>query len=210
LTIICLSDNILSLMSTVETGQLEALFAEVSSLAIRLRGGLAPAGREEGLTGGVSGVLQALAVDGPHTVPGVARARRTSRQNIQVVVNRLKKAGLVEIENNPAHQRSCLVRLTEEGKVALGQIKKAESERFESLLSQIPEEDVACTKRVLSLLRQLLGRQGGNETGQEVANLQQALPTRKERGNYRRQRLPTTPVVKDSTSDEEVFPVNLL
>ena len=197
-------------MSTVETGQLEALFAEVSSLAILLRGGLAPAGREEGFTGGVSGVLQALGVDGPHTVPGVARARRTSRQNIQIVVNRLKKAGLVEIENNPAHRRSGLVRLTEEGKVALGQLQKAESGRFESLLSQIPEEDVACTKRVLSLLRQLLGRQGGNETGQELANLQPARPARKERGNYRRQRPPTSPVVKDSTSDDEVFPVNLL
>jgi len=195
---------------STDLGQLEALFIEVSSLAVRLRGGIAPTGREEGFTGGVSGVLQALGADGPHTVPGVARERRTSRQNIQFVVNRLKKAGLVDIENNPAHKRSSLVRLTESGKAALGRIQVAESGRLESLLAQIPEEDVACTRRVLSQIRHSLGGHAGNETGQQQANLQRSRSPREAKANVRRRRLPAAPAVERPEPEEEEFPLSLL
>ena len=196
--------------SAADTGQLEALFTEVNSLAIHFRGGLGSAGGEEGFTGGVSGVLKALGGDGPHTVPGVARVRRTSRQNIQIVVNRLRKAGLVEIESNPAHKRSALIRLTEKGKVVLGQIQEAESGRRESIFAQIPEEDVACTRRVLSQIRQSLGGEGGNKIVQEPAKLQRPRPSAEPKAKARRPRYAKLPVVEESTADEEVFPLNLL
>ena len=198
-------------MSTLSSaGQLEALFAEVNSIAVRLRSGSASAGREDSFSGGVSGVLQALGADGPQTVPGIARHRHTSRQNIQVVVNRLKKAGLVEMEDNPAHKRSALVRLTEKGKAGLGQIQEAESGRLGRLLAQIPEEDVACTRRVLNQIRQSLAGPAGRETGLEQANLLRSRSARETKPSEGRQRLPKPPVVEESTSNEEDFPLNLL
>jgi hypothetical protein len=116
----------------------------------------------------------------------------------------------VEIEDNPAHKRSSLVRLTERGKAALGQIQKAESERLQSLLTRIPEEDIACTRRVLRQLRQSLGGQGGDETGQEQANLQQSRSAPKSKAHGRSRRAPLAPVVEQSEPDEESFPLNLL
>lgn len=197
-------------MSRSETDQLEALFDEVNSLAIHLRGGLGPVGGEEGFTGAVSGVLQALAAGGPHTVPEVARERRTSRQNIQVVVNRLKKAGLVEMESNPAHKRSSLVRLTGKGKAAFGLIQETESERLESLLAQIQEEDLACARRVLSQLCQSLGGRGVHEAGHGQANLQRSRSSAGAKAKVSRRRNARPPSAMEGTSDEEVFPLNLL
>ena len=191
-------------------GQLEALFAEVSSIAVRLRSGSASAGLEDSFSGGVSGVLQALGADAPQTVPGIARQRRSSRQNIQVVVNRLKRAGLVELEGNPAHRRSALVRLTEKGKAALRQIQQAENKRLVSLLLQLPEEDLAPTVRVLSQIRRSLAGPAGRETGPEQVNLVRSRSASETKPSERRRRPPKPPVVVESTSNEEEFPLNLL
>src|SRR5207247_10216928 len=46
-------------------------------------------------------VLRALSEHGAHTVPQIARLRDTSRQNIQILVNRLASQGLVEFSSNP-------------------------------------------------------------------------------------------------------------
>jgi len=65
--------------------------------------------------------LQVLQRYGPQTVPQIARARFSSRQNIQILINRLKDEGLVEFVNNPDHKRSALVRLTSQGRAAVAQ-----------------------------------------------------------------------------------------
>ena len=49
-------------------------------------------------------------------VPQIARATGTSRQNIQMVVNRLQRSGYIELMTNPSHKRSPRVVLTERGK----------------------------------------------------------------------------------------------
>jgi DNA-binding MarR family transcriptional regulator len=210
LTIFCHYDKVLSILSASKTSRIEALFAEVNAVAIRLRGGLSLIGREDGYSGGVSAVLEALGGDGPRTVPGVARERGTSRQNIQVVVNRLKEAGLVVLEGNPAHKRSALVRLTEQGKSALHQIRQAENKRLEGLLAQIPEEDLACASRVLSEIRQSLVARGGNETDKERPSPRPSRSLGEEETKERRRQYLKPPVIEESTSDEEDFPLNLL
>src|SRR5678815_4790710 len=71
----------------------------------------------------VAGVhlMETLLVHGPQTVPQIGRRKLTSRQNIQVLVNRLVRAGWVYLEPNPAHKRSALVCLTDTGRrLALG------------------------------------------------------------------------------------------
>ena len=197
-------------MNVSKTSQIEALFAEVNAVAIRLRGGLSLIGREDGYSGGVSAVLEALGGDGPRTVPGVARERGTSRQNIQVVVNRLKEAGLVVLEGNPAHKRSALVRLTEQGKSALHQIRQAGNRRLEGLSAQIREEDLACARRVLSQIRQSLVGRGENEIDLEHSSPRPSRSLGETETKEGRRRYRKPPVVEESTSDAEDFPLNLL
>ena len=198
-------------MSTRSTAdQFETFFAEVSGLAARLRGGWPLAGSGDGFSGGVAGVLQALGVKGPRTVPEIARQRQTSRQNVQVVVNRLRKAGLVELEGNPAHKRSALVRLTGRGEAALSQVAQTESRRLESLLAQLSGEDVVAASRVLGQVRQLLAGPTGAAVGQEQANRLPSRSEKQERPDSRPPRPSKPPVVEDSPSADEEFPLSLL
>src|SRR5436305_7931387 len=90
---------------------LEALLIEVNGLANRLKSN----NPKETIPSASRVALQVLQRCGPQTVPQIARARFSSRQNIQILVNRLQKEGLVELVENPDHKRSVLVRLTHRG-----------------------------------------------------------------------------------------------
>jgi DNA-binding MarR family transcriptional regulator len=94
------------------------LIVTVLALFFRLRA----AGMREGAVtswgGGSWGLMRSLALHGPQTVPHLARARPVARQRIQVLVNELAEAGLVEFIDNPHHKRSHLVRLTRAGETA--------------------------------------------------------------------------------------------
>lgn len=74
--------------------------------------------------GGEFGVLRTLALDGPQTVPDIARARPVSRQHCQTIVNGLKAQGFVELVANPRHKRSHLVRITRRGRTHLDGLTK--------------------------------------------------------------------------------------
>src|SRR6266436_1557435 len=88
--------------------EVETLLAEVAALANRLKQASWFGDSKGQLLAGAANVLQILARSGSQTVPQIARARATSRQNIQVVVNRLVTVGYVEAVQNPAHKRSML------------------------------------------------------------------------------------------------------
>ena len=70
-------------------------------------------------TAGRRAILRNLVELGPKTVPELAGMRPISRQYVQVLVNGLRDDGLVELIKNPAHKRSKLVRITEEGRSLL-------------------------------------------------------------------------------------------
>jgi len=61
-------------------------------------------------------MLRSLALEGPQTVPQLARARPVTRQHIQVLADDMAAEGLVEFAPNPAHKRSKLVRMTAKGR----------------------------------------------------------------------------------------------
>ncbi|WP_460071680.1 MarR family winged helix-turn-helix transcriptional regulator [Streptomyces sp. YKOK-I1] len=69
----------------------------------------------EGASVGVRSVLDLLRQKGDMTVPQMARVMALSRQFVQRMVNDAAERGWVESVPNPAHQRSSLIRLTEEG-----------------------------------------------------------------------------------------------
>jgi DNA-binding MarR family transcriptional regulator len=119
---------------------LDALFHEVSALAHRLKQLAARQYHRDGLHPGAASILQLLLQHGPSTVPQIGRIRSTSRQSVQVIVNDLERNGLVELLPNPAHQRSPLVRATDQGKALLplgATAKSIDQTRFEVAAPQL-------------------------------------------------------------------------
>lgn len=104
-------------------------------------------------TAGRRGVLRNLDRQGPQTVP---RARSVSRQHIQVLVNGLLADGLVASEENPAHRKSPLVRLTARGKRGLLATKKREARLLSKLRIDLSATEIDRVTDALRSLRDLL------------------------------------------------------
>ncbi|HWW00157.1 MAG TPA: MarR family transcriptional regulator [Candidatus Acidoferrum sp.] len=194
-----------------------ALLTEVNALAIRLN----QAGRGQdsanGLPAAAYGVLQLLQRHGPHTVPQLARRRSTSRQNIQIVINRLKSQGCVELANNPAHRRSALVNLTSGGQALLIQGAQGYHRMLETLASAIGESELASATRLLNGIRQLLAVEKAPAAA--ARHLRKTSKPRSESPSPARLEKPgppapqpavAKPVAEKTSVDEEEFPVSLL
>jgi len=92
------------------------LFDEALSLAFAVRQWAETLHAELELTASMRGVLEHILLDGPSTVPNIARPRGVSRQHIQQQINMLLEDGFVELRDNPAHKRSSMVALTDKGR----------------------------------------------------------------------------------------------
>jgi DNA-binding MarR family transcriptional regulator len=143
-------------MNSSQSAALLRLFDEIPALFHRLR---AVAGEVHGQTvstAGRRGILRSLDCRGPQTVPQMARARTVSRQHIQVLVNGLLKDGLVASEDNPAHRKSPLVRLTTKGKHRLLASQKRESQLLAHAEFRLPAKEIDRAAEALRSLRELL------------------------------------------------------
>lgn len=97
-------------------------------------------------------VLEFLRAHDAHTVAAIARARSVSRQHIQVIVNDLLDAGLVERVENPSHRRAPLIRLAAVGERTIDDLHAREREVFEPVLAAshwLSEERLAVAAEVL-------------------------------------------------------------
>ena len=186
-----------------ETASLEALFGQVSTLAIRLKQpGKNPVSGLAQLPAAERAVLDIVHRAGAMTVPQIARERSTSRQNIQILVDRLQSAGRVELVNNPAHKRSALVRLTTVGT----QWFTANEPLYRDFLSEIEAElarnEIQAGLSVLRKIHELLSKSGADKEEQRVVAVAEKA------------RSPSRKVAKESAAGEETgveeFPVNLL
>ncbi len=193
---------------------LEALFAEVNALAIQLR---KPAGLiqpDESLPAGGRSVLQILDRHGVQTVPQIARLHASSRQNIQILVNRLAAEGWVEFTTNPAHKRSDLVRLTERGQSLVAAVAERTAGFLEGLSSHVSEMEVVSAAEFLRRLRQLLTGETASE--QTLPTSTRKVPSRTVPGKAAplteqpKQLEPPPAESAESPSDENEFPINLL
>jgi DNA-binding MarR family transcriptional regulator len=106
--------------------------------------------------GGLWGFLRSLQVQGPQTVPQIARARPVSRQRIQRLADEAAESGLVEFTDNPAHRRSKLVRLTPEGATLVGHLTEKIADISEDLAHGMDEQELRTTAKVLRRLREKL------------------------------------------------------
>jgi DNA-binding MarR family transcriptional regulator len=112
-----------------------------------------------GITAGMRAVLDILHERGPRTVPQIARQQGVSRQHIQVVVNALLAAGLVECIDNPDHLRSPLVRLGAAGAKACEAVRRREARVVAGLAKRISGGDLKVTLKTLNAMESGLNRQ---------------------------------------------------
>lgn len=94
-------------------------------------------------------VLAALE-PGPMTVAQIARAWSLARQSVQRVADVLERDGLVTYEENPAHRRAQLVRLTPRGRSALRRIRTAQREWADTLGDRIGTRDLRTANGILA------------------------------------------------------------
>ena len=138
-------------------GALEVLFEETVDLANYLKRQARQTHRGEQLSPSGRILLQSLHLNGPQTVPSLAHVRSTSRQNIQVLVDRLAKDGYVEFVPNPDHRRSDFVQLTAAGQDMLSSANEKEAGLLETLMPHTSEVQVQDAAELLRKLRLLMG-----------------------------------------------------
>jgi DNA-binding MarR family transcriptional regulator len=177
------------------------LLAQVNSIATRLRqkSRTIPDSSAH-LEGAEHAVLEILERLGSLTVPQVARERSTSRQNIQILVDRLEAEGLVELTTNPAHKRSCLVLLTPKGRGSLVESSKEQRQILSQIGSQLSETEINAAVSVLRKIHGLLTDLKPSEDAEPPARFMPATRSTKPK-------LPSQPSIN---SEESGFPVNLL
>lgn len=105
--------------------------------------------KDAGLSASNRAVLESL-VDGPRTVPDIARQKSVTRQHIQLIADELLGMKLIELRENPAHRRSSLLALTREGKAAFAEIRKREAPLLEGLGAVLEPRKTAMTLETLA------------------------------------------------------------
>lgn len=132
----------------------------LSVLVFRLNGVLVAAGdalaQPTGQTSARWRVLAAVEHT-PMTVAQIARAWSLARQSVQRVADLLERDGLVIYEANPGHRRASLVRLTPEGRSALGRIQTAQAEWADALGRELGLKDLTSANRILARVLDALG-----------------------------------------------------
>lgn len=180
--------------------EFKALLLEVNSLAHQLRRSDFASQPGESLLAPGRSVLQILAEQGPQTVPAIAARQNSSRQNVQIIVNRFAAEGLVEFKPNPAHKKSGLVQITEAGlKILTGSLSR--EERLGHVLpAGAAESELKAATMLLRTIKE------------HLATTQQRPPRRELRlvpsDKLMEAALPA--VAASSIIDEGTLPVNLL
>ena len=129
------------------------LALEITATFFRLRaagkkvGAVTPAG------GGILGLMRSLEIEGPQTVPALARSRPVARQHIQHLANEAAQQGLIEFIDNPAHKRSKLLRLTGEGRQFYAELMGRMATLAENLASDMEADEIESAAAVLRRLR---------------------------------------------------------
>ncbi|MEV6944874.1 MarR family transcriptional regulator [Streptomyces sp. NPDC051172] len=103
----------------------------------------------EGVSVGVRAVLDLLRQHDPMTVPQMGRVLALSRQFVQRMVNDAAAQGWVEAVPNPAHQRSSLIRITEEGRATIAAILGREHHLNRQVGGDLTDAELRATVRVL-------------------------------------------------------------
>src|SRR3984893_19133960 len=110
-----------------------------------------------GLTSARWQVLGAIAyAEHAQPVAWLARDMGGNRQNVQRIVNDLRKTGLVTLEVNPHHRRASLVVLTDKGSRTFDEPMRVQAPWANLLSEDLAIKDIDTTRRVVAALRKKL------------------------------------------------------
>jgi DNA-binding MarR family transcriptional regulator len=96
--------------------------------------------------------------DRPATVAQIARSLLLARQGVQRLADVLVRDGLAAYEDNPAHRRAKLLRITPEGRTALRTIQTAQAAWADALGATIGEEELRQVSILLDRVLRAVGR----------------------------------------------------
>jgi DNA-binding MarR family transcriptional regulator len=131
---------------------------EVASLVVAVYDAAAALRRLGDAEAGIAGQTQArwqvmnVISEGDWTVPRVARRLGVQRQSVQRLVDRLRDDDLVELEPNPDHATSPLLRLTERGGRVLREINDVADRWHRSIASSADAAALRATAEFLDWL----------------------------------------------------------
>ena len=95
-----------------------------------------------GLTAAERAVLEYLVRDGAATIPDIARAKSVSRQHIQKLADGLVGKGHAVYRDNPAHKRSQLLEVNEQGAELFRVIVRSEGAVLRKIASVLDDQDL--------------------------------------------------------------------
>ena len=108
----------------------------------------------EGVSVGVRSVLVLLHRYGSMTVPQMGRVMALTRQFVQRMVNDAVDRGWAEATPNPAHQRSSLIRITDEGEAVITAILAREHALNRQVGGDLTDAELrACVRVLKQMLR---------------------------------------------------------
>lgn len=112
-----------------------------------------------GLTSARWQILGAIVgAEHPEPVAWLARNLSANRQNVQRIVNDLKREGLVTFQPNPHHRRAQLVVLTDRGRKTFDAAMALQAPWINALSDGLMVRDIEITHGVLMALRSKLER----------------------------------------------------
>jgi DNA-binding MarR family transcriptional regulator len=92
--------------------------------------------------------------DAPATVAQIARTLHLARQGVQRLADLLVRDGLAAYQDNPAHRRAKLLRLTPQGRSALRAIQTAQAAWADALGAKLGEAELRQTSILLDRVLQ--------------------------------------------------------
>jgi DNA-binding MarR family transcriptional regulator len=95
--------------------------------------------------------------DRPATVAQIARTLLLARQGVQRLADVLVRDALAAYEDNPAHRRAKLLRITPAGRTALRAIQTAQAAWADALGAKIGEEELRKASILLDRVLQAVG-----------------------------------------------------
>ena len=87
----------------------------------------------------------------------IARSLHLARQGVQRLADLLVREGLAAYENNPAHRRAKLLRITPQGRTALRTIQTAQTAWADTLGAKIGEAELRQASILLDQVLQAVG-----------------------------------------------------
>jgi DNA-binding MarR family transcriptional regulator len=147
----------------VERSELGDAFSELVVRVFRLDGMLAAAGDAFAEPAGQSSArwrVLAAVEDEPRSVAQIARAWSLARQSVQRIADLLERDGLVVYEENPAHRRAKLVRLTAAGRTTLARIQVAQRAWANAAGEEIGRTTLDAANSALDRVIECLGAAG--------------------------------------------------